>query len=73
MALCENFDCKLRTYCGASAGCERSCLVALDIYKCDACKNRSSCMKETPERYERVQHLKRLQLSAEMARRNRKK
>ena len=43
MALCENFDCKRRSFCRAGTGCESSCLVALDIYKCNACLNKEAC------------------------------
>lgn len=43
MALCEKFNCKRRSFCRASTGCESSCLVALDIYKCNACLNKEAC------------------------------
>jgi len=43
MALCENFDCRRRSYCRTKAGCENSCLIALDIYKYGACLNKESC------------------------------
>lgn len=43
MALCEKFNCIRRSFCRTSSGCESSCLVALDIYKCDACLNKEDC------------------------------
>ncbi len=45
MALCENFDCIRRSmgFCSAEKNCEASCLHALDIYKCNACKNKLTC------------------------------
>jgi len=43
MALCENFNCSRSSFCRTVSGCESSCLVALDIYKCDACLNKKDC------------------------------
>lgn len=43
MALCEKFDCVRRSLCRTSSGCENVCLVALDIYKCNACLNKEAC------------------------------
>lgn len=43
MALCENFDCKRRSFCRTKAGCESSCFIALDIYKCNVCLNKETC------------------------------
>jgi len=53
MALCENFDCKRRSFCRTKAGCENVCLIALDIYKCIACSNREAC--ETTDLYKQKQ------------------
>ena len=44
MALCENFDCKGRSWCrGAGPKCESVCLNALYIHKCSSCSNREAC------------------------------
>lgn len=53
MALCEDFNCKRRIYCKTKEGCERSCLVALDIYKCNACLNKEAC--QNTDLYQRRQ------------------
>lgn len=37
MALCPDFICKLDLCHSKSANCKETCLIARDVYKCDAC------------------------------------